>query len=344
MMGRSRPWREVWERWEMCVWLLLMPHALMLPFIGALTPIFLVEELGATAADLGLVESAQHWLTIFGSPVLGVLLRRWGLKAVVLLHMASFIGGAVMLASLSSWQGAVVVGAVQGFERSSVSMARAYFLLTQLPPSLRPRAAVLVGLSNKVNYIVAPLIGAALFEATGGSYRAIFLAQAAWCMLPVALLCFFVPWSLGRVPEEPAGQGAAGGGCRTLRRFSSIACQHAGPLTTLVVWGVLYQTCQVSWHSFVMPLRLREAGIAPGAHDRLLADDLARSRCAASLTAAAVCRSHDQRPEGGRVCRVLPAAGALRHGHGALRPGAAHLGRNLRLWLRHRPGGLRCGR
>ena len=267
-MGR-RPWREVWERWEMCVWLLLMPHALMLPFIGALTPIYLVEELGATAADLGLVESAQHWLTIFGSPVLGVLLRRWGLKAVVLLHMASFIGGAVMLASLSSWQGAVVVGAVQGFERSSVSMARAYFLLTQLPPSLRPRAAVLVGLSNKVNYIVAPLVGAALFEVTGGSYRAIFLAQAAWCMLPVALLCFFVPWSLGRVPEEPAEQGMAGGGCRTLRRFSSIACQHAGPLATLVVWGVLYQTCQVSWHSFVMPLRLREAGIAPGAHDRL---------------------------------------------------------------------------
>lgn len=64
-------------------------------------------------ANIGVVESAKHWLSALGAPVIGVLLRRSGLKVVVLLHMISFIAGAVLLASLSSWQGAVVVGAIQ---------------------------------------------------------------------------------------------------------------------------------------------------------------------------------------------------------------------------------------
>lgn len=42
----------------------------------------------------------------------------------------------------------------RGFEASSVSLARVYFFFTQLPPPLRGRAAVMVGLSNKANYII----------------------------------------------------------------------------------------------------------------------------------------------------------------------------------------------
>ena len=41
-------WHTTWLRWRTTVWVLLMPHALMLPFIGALTNIYLMEELGAT--------------------------------------------------------------------------------------------------------------------------------------------------------------------------------------------------------------------------------------------------------------------------------------------------------
>ena len=86
----------------MCVWVLLVPHMLLFPFIGALEPVYLSEELGASAADLGLVESAKHWLTVLGSPVLGWLMRRYGLKVIVGLHMVCFVGGAALMASLSS--------------------------------------------------------------------------------------------------------------------------------------------------------------------------------------------------------------------------------------------------
>lgn len=279
-------WQSSWSTWRTTVWVLLMPHALMLPFIGALTNIYLTEELGASTADLGLVESASHWLSAFGAPVIGVLLRRWGLKAVVLLHMASFIGGALLLASLTTWRGAILVGAVQGFEAASVSLVRVYFFFTQLPPQLRGRAAVMVGLSNKMNYIVAPWVGALIFELTG-SYRAIFLAQAAFCLLPLALLLLTVPWELGRgglsyeLMHVRASTGSQGGVPQRAEAVSALGwrgeiARHAAEfravcsvnssrrgLMVVILWGVLYQSCQVAWKSFIFPLRLREAGFQP---------------------------------------------------------------------------------
>ena len=279
-------WRATWQTWRMTVWVLLMPHLLMLPFIGALTNIYLTEELGASTADLGLVESANNWLSAFGAPVIGVLLRRWGLKGVVLLHMISFIVGAVLLASLGSWRGAILVGAVQGFEATSVALVRVYFFFTQLPPPLRGRAAVMVGLANKMNYIVAPWVGALIFELTG-SYRAIFLAQAAFCLLPMALLLVFVPWKLGRggksfelthasntsdseASKDDTGEEASALDCRGeiskhVSEFKAVCSGSSSRrgLVVVIVWGVLYKSCQVAWHSFIFPLRLREAGFEP---------------------------------------------------------------------------------
>ena len=45
-----------------------------------------------------------------------------------------------------------------------------------------------------------------------------------------------------------------------------------------------------------------------------------------------------------RRSKITASASPFCAGNRALRPGAAHLRRDLRLWLRHRPGGLCCGR
>lgn len=104
----------------------------------------------------------------------------------------------------------------------------------------------------------SPWIGAALYELTG-SYRAIFMAQAAFCLLPMALLLVMVPWELGRGglsyelqhstnnADDTGGQNPAlVAGCRgELKKhvadFRAVCDGHSWGLMVVVVWGVLYQ-------------------------------------------------------------------------------------------------------
>ena len=303
----------LWARWRMCVWVLLVPHMLLFPFIGALEPVYLSEELGASAADLGLVESAKHWLTVLGSPVLGWLMRRYGLKVIVGLHMVCFVGGAALMASLSSWEGALLVGALQGFELSSVTIARAYFLLTQLPPTMRPAAAVAVGVSNKINYIIAPAIGSLVFQTSGGSYRAIYWAQAAFGFIPIFLLVVFVPHKLGAhwevehalvaEHESVLSRDLNTPGKRfyteiCASRYALLCRQYFCEVLIVVGWSVMFQTCQVAWSTFVMPLRLREAGIDSGTINFLKAAQYCASFPLLLLTGYIMDHSRD----GVRIC------------------------------------------
>ena len=107
-----------------------VPHLLLLNMIGALTPVFLQEELGATKSDIGLVSSAPHWLSLFGSPLLGAAIGRYGLRVVVAVHCCSFIFGSLAYGLMTDWRVAIFTGALQGLEeRSPKSADQLLFLL-----------------------------------------------------------------------------------------------------------------------------------------------------------------------------------------------------------------------
>ena len=107
------------------------------------------QRFAGTKTQLGWITSSQHWLTLLGSPLLGWMIGRYGVKVVVVIHCVAFLLGAIVMATLADWRIAVLWGSLKGLEAQSVNIARQYFLFTY-PPSRRGTAAAIVGFTNKV--------------------------------------------------------------------------------------------------------------------------------------------------------------------------------------------------
>ena len=333
--------RGLWARWDTFVWVMVVPHLLLLPLIGVLWPIYLEREFALSKGDIGLVASSQHWLTLVGSPLLGLLIGRYGLRLVVAVHCCCFVLGAVVMATLSEWHVAIAWGVLAGLESRSVEIAKQWFLLNELEASRRGRASTAVGMTNKINYIAAPLLGAWIYSASD-SFRVVYWCQAACGLLPLAAVLVFVPRRLGVLGTRngqpcaaPTPEPAAGGPEPAHAAYATLCRQHGMRAVQVAAWGAMPVLCKGAYLDFVVPLRLEAAGVDPASINVLDAFNCARKRSSVSLC----------------VCLLLPADSTVPwgrpHGHAAAaRPGVAagpmavrpqNLRRALRRLPRRRP-------
>lgn len=182
--------------------------ALVFPFLT----IYLVEKLGATAAEAGLVTALYSVCSIASGAVGGWLADRFGRRRVMIVSIAStgvviaLMGRTGSLATIALLT--VVLGIV---DPPFVPAARAA-VSDVVREDRRPRAYGLLSVANAVGWIAGPAIGAGLSSL---GYDVLFLV-AGILIGSFAIIAFtWLPETLGRTAQGDTGgrsTGAAGPG------------------------------------------------------------------------------------------------------------------------------------
>ncbi len=174
--------------------------ALVFPFLT----IYLVQGLGATAAEAGLVTALYSVCSIASGAVGGWLADRFGRRRVMIVSVAStgvviaLMGRAGDLTTIALLT--VVLGIV---DPPFVPAARAA-VSDVVREDRRPRAYGLLSVANAVGWIAGPAIGAGL---SGFGYDVLFLV-AGILIGSFAIVGFaWLPETLGRTPLVDAGGG-----------------------------------------------------------------------------------------------------------------------------------------
>ena len=102
----------------------------------------------------------------------------------------------------------------------------------------------------------APLLGAAIYTASSGSFRTVYWCQAALALAPLALVLVFVPRSLGRM--EPTAQST-----KVSTQTLYVYREHGGLALLVTIWGVCPMFVIYAYSVFVFPLTLVDAGVDP---------------------------------------------------------------------------------
>ena len=95
----------------------------------------------------------------------------------------------------------------------------------------------------------APLLGAAIYTASSGSFRTVYWCQAALALAPLALVLVFVPRSLGRM--EPTAQST-----KVSTQTMYVCREHGGLALLVTIWGVCPMFVIYAYSVFVFPLTL----------------------------------------------------------------------------------------
>jgi MFS family permease len=178
--------------------------ALVFPFLT----IYLVENLGASAAEAGLVTALYSVCSIVSGATGGWLADRVGRRPVMIVSVATtgvviaLMGRAVDLPQIALLT--VILGLV---DPAFVPAARAA-VTDVVPEERRPRAYGLLSVANAVGWIAGPAIGAGLASL---GYDILFLV-AGILVGSFAIIAFaWLPETLGRSAAHTAGNAAPAG-------------------------------------------------------------------------------------------------------------------------------------
>jgi MFS family permease len=176
--------------------------ALVFPFLT----IYLVESLGATAAEAGLVTALYSVCSIVSGAAGGWLADRVGRRRVMIASVATsgvviaLMGRAVDLPQIAALT--VVLGLV---DPAFVPAARAA-VADVVPEDRRPRAYGLLSVANAVGWIAGPAIGAGLASL---GYDVLFLISGVLVGAFAIIAWAWLPETLGR-SAPVSGRGEAG--------------------------------------------------------------------------------------------------------------------------------------
>lgn len=215
-----------------------------------LLPKFLVDDLGASAADIGLVTAAFGCSTVAGAPLIGAwvdrVARRY-LICVASLVMACASLGFVAIEELGP--AIFLLRVVQGV-CFAVVLTSVGALVTELsPPERLSEALGLAGASMLVMSAVAPPVVEPLAAAAG--WRPVFCVASAAAALGAALAL-----TVREPCRAPVGRGQAASGLRALFRRRRI--RHYAIITAAIgaAFGVMFTFQQ----PFVMELGRADVG------------------------------------------------------------------------------------
>ena len=209
--------REPLPRGFASLWLTVVIDLLGFGIALPLLPLYVKNDLGASAFVVGIVLAAYSAAQLVGAPVLGKLSDRYGRRPVLVI---SLIGSAVghLLTGLASSVALIIFArAFDGFSGGSLSIAHAA-AADLAPPAQRPRLFGLLGAGIALGFVAGPALGS--LAALGGHRLPFFLAAAlagvnaltAWWRLPA-----LPPVAASRaggvhdaVPRPAAGPDGAG--------------------------------------------------------------------------------------------------------------------------------------
>ncbi|PRX42326.1 putative MFS family arabinose efflux permease [Planifilum fimeticola] len=169
-------------------------------------PIFVVDELGESESQAGLVVGVFTVAAVLTRPASGIWLDRWGRRHIMILSLALFaVASSSYLAAFSMVFLLLLRlfhGAVFGMSTTAAATAAA----DQVPSSRRGEGLGIFGISSMLAMILSPALGMALLQ--HGSYSLVFLVGAG---LATLALLFALPI---RHPEAQARSGEEGRGLK----------------------------------------------------------------------------------------------------------------------------------
>ncbi|MEM7341074.1 MAG: MFS transporter [Actinomycetota bacterium] len=159
-----------------------------------LVPLFLVIGLDASPLAVGVVDGVSTLMVALVAPLAGRLARPQRAVGLVRAGYAVSSIAKVALAAAMAWP---AVLAVRAFDRVGKGLRDPPrdLLLTAVSVERRGRVFGLQQAMDKVGGAAGPLVGLALYEMSGESFRTVFLVAGIPCMVSVALLVW--------IPQRP---------------------------------------------------------------------------------------------------------------------------------------------
>lgn len=167
---------------------------LALQVAGPYFNVYLVKNLGADAATVGLTTSASTLTALFGQLIFGRLVDRKGMVWVFVMTGFAIVALPMMWSFYTSpWQ-VGVNNAFGGFLWAGYNLANFNLLLKLTPDEQRPRAVALYQTVVFVSAVIGPLIGGYLVDHVG--FKSIFIASG---LGRLSAMLLFLWWGAAQV-------------------------------------------------------------------------------------------------------------------------------------------------
>lgn len=165
----------------------MLSFSIVLPLLP-----YLAKDLGATAAQIGLLTAMYPLAQVFAAPFLGRLSDRYGRKPVLVLSVLGTAAGFVVLAT-ARWLPILFVSrTIDGITGGNISVAQAYIADVTDDRSRGP-ALGMIGAAFGLGFILGPVTGGLL---SGFSYTLPAWVGAALAVTNALIVGFLLPESL----------------------------------------------------------------------------------------------------------------------------------------------------
>lgn len=237
----------------------MLSFSIVLPLLP-----YLAGDLGATAAQIGLLTAMYPLAQIFAAPLLGRMSDRYGRKPVLVVSILGTAVGFVVLAT-ARWLPILFASRlVDGITGGNISVAQAY-IADVTDEKSRGQALGLIGAAFGLGFILGPVTGGLLSEF---GYAAPAWAGAALAVLNAAAVLTFLPESLTASDRSRLT-------ARARRRVFDLAAlrtalshNRVGPLLTIrTATGLSYAIFETSfalWAIASLDLTARQNGLVLG--------------------------------------------------------------------------------
>ncbi|HST41399.1 MAG TPA: MFS transporter, partial [Conexibacter sp.] len=216
-------------------WLLFGSSALSFLSIGATTPVlplFVHDELGGNALEVGIVTGITALVAIVLRPSAGAFGDRRGRRVAALLGSLVMGAGAALLLAPELLPLVIVARLAVGLGEALLSIASMAWVIDRAPPEHRGRALGAFGMSIWLGLGLGPLIGESLRVDHG--YSAVWIFCTAAGLAAGALLIFApAPRRAAAPPSEALGEA----GWRRLLPQIPRAALRPGAVIALALYG-----------------------------------------------------------------------------------------------------------
>lgn len=165
----------------------MLSFSIVLPLLP-----YLADDLGATAAQIGLLTAMYPLAQVFAAPYLGSLSDRYGRKPVLILSILGTAAGFVVLATARVLPILYLSRLVDGFTGGNISVAQAY-IADVTDEKDRGSALGLIGAAFGLGFILGPVTGGLL---SGYSYALPAWVGAGLALTNAIVVALFLPESL----------------------------------------------------------------------------------------------------------------------------------------------------
>ncbi|MDA3935303.1 MAG: MFS transporter [Actinomycetota bacterium] len=200
----------------------MLSFSIVLPLLP-----YLADDLGASAAMIGLLTAVYPFAQFLGAPLLGRLSDRFGRKPVLLASIAGTCVGFVVLAVARVLPILFVSRFIDGVTGGNISVAQAY-IADVTDEKSRGRALGMIGAAFGLGFILGPISGGLLSDI---SYAAPAWAGAILAAINLILVTVFLPESLTAEDKARLATKRRGG-----IDFAALRATFAHPRVGPLLW------------------------------------------------------------------------------------------------------------